>query len=485
MPEKQLPRRPSLVHLKYQARDLLDAHKAGDAEAVARITPFLPSSPSLFHLSDAQFVVAREYGFESWSRLRAYVETVASHTCSPHKETVEPEAAADVFLRLACLVYGNDHPSRREQAKQMLAEQPGIRGANLHVAAATGDLETAQALLAANPKLARERGGPNHWEPLLYLAYSRVGFESANWLDTARLLLRHGADPNAAYLWEGSYLFTALTGVFGEGEAGPVNLPEHPECLPLAELLLRAGANPNDSQVLYNRQFVPGARYLELLLEFGLGKPAKDAWSRRLSGRHLQSPSQMVADQLFLAASHGHRDRMELLLDHGADPNLLNRQGRTPYELALLGGHPGIAELLLAHGAQRKDLAPLDAFAAACSRGDRTAALDLLRADASLVGQLGSRQAEMLAAAASGNHLEAMRVMADTGFDLNAMRHSTPLHEAAWNGHLEMVKLLIGRGADATIRDRSHSGLPADWAAHNHRHEVAAYLESLQSSHQP
>ena len=75
--------------------------------------------------------------------------------------------------------------------------------------------------------------------------------------------------------------------------------------------------------------------------------------------------------------------------------------------------------------------------------------------------------------------------MADLGFDLNAMRHSTPLHEAAWNGHLEMVKLLLERGADPSLPDRSHNALPADWAAHNHRHEVAAYLKSLQPPHQP
>jgi ankyrin repeat protein len=263
-----------------------------------------------------------------------------------------------------------------------------------------------------------------------------------------------------------------------------VNLPEHPECLALAEVLLRAGANPNDAQVLYNRQFVRGARHLQLLLKYGLGKPAKDAWSRRLSGRHLQTPAQMVADQLFLAAAQGYEDRMVLLLDHGVDPNPLNRQGRTPYELALLGGHAGIAARLLSYGARRIDLSPLDAFAAACAGADRAAAIALLHADASLISQLGPRQAEMLAAAASGNHLAAMRLMADLGFDLNAMRHSTPLHEAAWNGHLEMVKLLVDRGANPAIRDRSHDALAGDWAAYNHRPEVAAYLQSLHPPHQ-
>jgi ankyrin repeat protein len=311
-----------------------------------------------------------------------------------------------------------------------------------------------------------------------------VGIESADWLESASTLLRHGGDPNAAYLWEGNYLFTVLTGVFGEGESGPVNLPEHPQCYPLAELLLRSGANPNDSQVLYNRQFVPGAGHLKLLLEVGLGKPAKSAGNQRLSGRHLQTPGQMIADQLFWAASQGHADRVELLLDHGVDPNQANRQGRTAYELALLGGHETIAERLLVRGARRKDLAPLDAFASACSRADRASATKLLQADASLVKQLGPREAELLASAASANRLAAIQLMADLGFDVNALRHSTPLHEAAWNGHSEMVKLLLNLGANPSLRDRSHQASPADWAAYNHHPEVAAFLKNREASHQ-
>lgn len=484
MPTKELPRRPSLVHLKHQARDLVRSRKNEDPEAIARIAEYHPETGPQFRLSDAQFVIAREYGFESWNRLRRYVETVTLYACSPHKEPAQSESAADTFLRLACLAYGNDNPGRREKAVRMLSSQPEIRGVNLHVAAATGDLAAVRTFLDSDPKLSRQRGGPNHWEPLLYLAYSRVGIEAANWVECAALLLRHGGDPNAAYLWEGSYLFTVLTGVFGEGEGGPVNLPEHPQCYPLADQLLRSGANPNDSQVLYNRQFVPGTGHLKVLLEFGLGKPARNAWNQRLSGRHLQSPQQMIADQLFWAASQGHADRVELLLTHGVDPNLANRQGRTSYELALLGGHGTIAALLLTHGARKIDLAPVDAFASACARADRTSAAKLLQADGSLVAQLGPREAELLASAASANRHAAIQLMIDLGFDVNAMRHSTPLHEAAWNGHLEMVKLLLKLGANPALRDRSHQATPADWAAHNHRPEVAAFLKNLELPHQ-
>ena len=79
-----LPDRPSLEHLKYQARDLLPALKDGDASAARRIKQHLPKATNLtkagiltatFRLNDAQLVIAREYGFESWPKLRQHVES--------------------------------------------------------------------------------------------------------------------------------------------------------------------------------------------------------------------------------------------------------------------------------------------------------------------------------------------------------------------------------------------------------------------------
>jgi hypothetical protein len=54
---QSLPDRPNLQHLKNQARDLL---RAGSAASLA----------------DAQFQVARMYGFASWPKLKAYVESL-------------------------------------------------------------------------------------------------------------------------------------------------------------------------------------------------------------------------------------------------------------------------------------------------------------------------------------------------------------------------------------------------------------------------
>jgi Lon protease-like protein len=81
---RDLPIRPSLDHLKKQAKDLLDAHQRGDEEALARIRDAVPAFARMsdeelarapFALHDAQSAIAREYGHKSWNELR---EEVAS-----------------------------------------------------------------------------------------------------------------------------------------------------------------------------------------------------------------------------------------------------------------------------------------------------------------------------------------------------------------------------------------------------------------------
>jgi hypothetical protein len=69
MPEL-LPVQTNLEQLRRQAKDLLRAAKAGDAEALARIA----AVADRLTLASAQLVLAREYGFASWPRLKREVE---------------------------------------------------------------------------------------------------------------------------------------------------------------------------------------------------------------------------------------------------------------------------------------------------------------------------------------------------------------------------------------------------------------------------
>jgi uridine phosphorylase len=67
-PTRSLPERADLDQLKRQAKDLLRAAQAGEPGAVER----LGRRPAP-RLADAQFVLAREYGFASWPRLKASI----------------------------------------------------------------------------------------------------------------------------------------------------------------------------------------------------------------------------------------------------------------------------------------------------------------------------------------------------------------------------------------------------------------------------
>ena len=138
-------------------------------------------------------------------------------------------------------------------------------------------------LLARDPGLARARGGPFGWRPLCYLAYSRLdGVPSRTCWPSRGSCWRPAPIPDEGLPVERPpYTFTALTGVLGGGEQGPVRQPRHPHWRALARLLLDAGADPNDGQALYNNMFSPANDHLELLFEYGLGRPHAGAWQAR------------------------------------------------------------------------------------------------------------------------------------------------------------------------------------------------------------
>ena len=79
---KTLPASPDLSHLKNQAKQLLRAARNGDGEALRRFAEALPWAGAVDRaapaLHDAQSVIARDYGFGSWSGLKHYVEWTRS-----------------------------------------------------------------------------------------------------------------------------------------------------------------------------------------------------------------------------------------------------------------------------------------------------------------------------------------------------------------------------------------------------------------------
>jgi hypothetical protein len=467
MPTIRLPQDPSLDHLRRLARRLQRSVRAGDPPATTLATRYgFPPGPA-FALSAAQLVVARECGFPSWPALRRQLDLLGGRRVDP--DAVAPATdPADEFCRLACLVYSDDDgPHRWAAATALLTADLPDR--SVYAAAALGDPAALTRHLDADPAAAARPGGPNGWEPLLYLVYSRVPQIAP--VPAARLLLDAGADPDAGYAWHGlTPPFTALTGVFGEGEQGPGRQPRHPDSIALARLLLAAGADPNDGQTLYNRMFRPDDDHLRVLFEHGLGRASSGVWRERLGGA-LETPAEMLARVLTWAAAHGFADRVRLLLEHGVDPDRTSPEGRA-LPLALAAGHREIAALLLAAGAAPVTLSPVDELVAAVLAGDADA-VD----PAVLPAALAARPGLVAEAVEAGAGPElAVRL----GFDVSAPAGGqTALHTATWNGDLAAVRRLVELGADVEARDRRFGGRPLDWARHAQHADVATYLETV------
>jgi len=494
-----LPSEPSLRQLRHQARDLQRAVRAADPKALAEVADRHPSgrpddtAAASFTLTAAQLVVARRYDFPSWVRLRRYVEVVERYSRFPARLADAGSATpADEFLRLACLRYEDDQPERWAQANRILTTHPEITQVSVYAAAAAADVPKLETFLAADPGAARRLGGPFRWEPLFYLAYTRHDprIEQAAVLAAASMLLKAGADPNGGYLWHGLPTpFTVLTGVFGEGELGPVQQPRHPHSLALARLLLEAGADPNDAQTLYNRMFEPGNDHLELLYEFGLGTGDGGPWKTRM-GDALDPPEQLVSGDLRWAITHGLAERVALHVAHGVDIVSPFGDGITPAARAVTTGHPEIARYLVAHGAAEPDLRPRQRFVAAALVADHATIAALRAAHPGLVESVRQRRPALTVWAAAQGRPGSVELLVGLGFDVNVKGRSdapasdpwqTALHVAAADGRLDLARSLLSLGADPDIRDQRFDSTPLGWARHFGQDELIELLEPLTS----
>jgi hypothetical protein len=377
-----LPNNPSLDRIRADARRLQRAVSA-DRDG--------------FALHDAQLTVARGYGFTGWPALVHYLKTAADLSVDPSRIDEDSLEPADRFCTLSSLRYGDtDAPPRRQAAAELLAADPGLTERHVWAAASAADPVTLAQHLATRSDLATTNGGPFGWVPLMYLCYGRAPLNRSQdeVLTAATLLLDAGADPNAGYLWCGmSTPFTALTGVFGEGEQGPRRQPRHAFAPALAALLLKHGAHPVDQQTLYNRMFRADDSHLELLFAHGLAEAGPSPWELRL-GEAMETREQMWRRQLDWAAEHGFADRLDLLARHGID--------------------------------------------------------------------------------VSGVEV----VVPSVPDDVNGRdeQGATPLHHAAWDGDVGLIRRLLDLGADPTITDLQFGSTPLGWAEHAYQTEAAELL---------
>jgi len=136
---------PDLEQLKRQAKKLLNAFKAGDSAAVDEVNAHYDSAQAAtFALHDAQLVIARSYGFDSWPKLKAYVDGVSIRRLveavrAGHVERVRAMLQARTELADMTVSYGDEHRAihyavmhRRPEIARLLMQKGANARAGIH-----------------------------------------------------------------------------------------------------------------------------------------------------------------------------------------------------------------------------------------------------------------------------------------------------------------------------------------------------------------
>jgi ankyrin repeat protein len=491
MPDKDLPARPNLQQYKKQAKDLVKdfADNPTDAPSLARIRRHHPRFQKLtdsemqharVSLTDAQLVIAREHGFESWPKFATHIETfnlIRSLATLP-----DPVSA---FMEWASVPVHSWHVSGTlEHAEMIRSRYPQVATANIYAAAILADESTVRHFLSRDPKLATAKGGPHDWDALTYLCFSRYlrldKSRSDAFVRTARALLDAGANANTGWFetthdphptWE-----SAIYGAAG--------LAQHAE---LTRLLLDYGADPNDDETPYHTPESYDHAAMSVLVESG--KLTADSLTMMLVRKadwhddkgmqflleHGADPNRMTrwhhTALHWSVKRHNGNVMIEMLLEHGGDPALPNRRdGRSAIQMAARRGRGDILRSL-----ERRNI-PLnlhgvDKLIAACAKDDREAIHAIAEREPSLVRQLLDEGGTLLAEFAGTGNTGGVRQLLDLGvspaalyaegdpyFDLT--KNSTALQVAAWRAWPSTVKLLLERGSPVNALDaRGRSAL--------------------------
>src|SRR4051812_23708876 len=130
-----LPARPNLSYLRKLSKQRLRAMR--DSAPASR-------------LADAQLAVAREHGFASWRKLKAFVQTARAARASAQNVAEQFDAAlVDQFLDLS--VPRPDESHRHgglEPALELLSREPRLARSNVYTAAVVGEHNRLAELLA-------------------------------------------------------------------------------------------------------------------------------------------------------------------------------------------------------------------------------------------------------------------------------------------------------------------------------------------------
>jgi ankyrin repeat protein len=387
LPTRTLSDRPNLDQLKRQAKELLDAFRAGDPVAATEVhAHYRDADAAIFALHDAQLVLARAYGFESWPKLKAAIEGVTT------KWLHEAVKKGDVGAVRALL-------ARRPEIVDLLREgSSGFEIRALHIAVMARDVEMTRLLLEAG---ADTRGGiwPNRDATSPRTIAEERGYDEIVALMTAHEEKRGARSVNAHDDGVRRLRDAMMTG----GEATVIAVFESEPGL--------AGMCPPDGVTMLHRAAQYGLlRVATWLLDHGadVNKPSQpDFWQWK--GR---TPLEFAVWEYAADSDRSAREAMAaLLIERGAE--------LTPLAAAALGRWDYLASC------------PLDSLQGkpvlqAAVRGDRP---DVLR--------------RLLERGLDPNERMQLGQLEDQTFSSGG-----PLLEAVNTGRIDMARVLLAHGAD-------------------------------------
>ena len=386
-PTRAMRENPDIDQLKRQARELLEAYRAQSPDAVIEVAAHhRTATPETFALHDAQFVLARSYGFESWPKLKAAVDGV---TTTRLHEAVQKGDLGAVRALLA----------RRPEIVDLLREGPsGFEIRAIHIAVMARDVEMTRLLLEAGADT-RDGIWPNRDATSPRTIAEERGYDEIVALMTAQEEKRGARSVNA----HGDGVRRLRDAMMTGGEEAVIAVFESEPAL--------AGMCPPDGVTMLHRAAQYGLlRVAKWLLDHGadVNKQSQpDFW--RWKGR---TPLEFAVWECAADSGRSASEAMAaLLIERGAE--------LTPLAAAALGRWDYLASCPL-------DSLQGKAVLQAAVRGDRP---DVLR--------------RLLEMGLDPNERMQLGQLEDQTFSSGG-----PLLEAVNTGRIDMARLLLAHGAD-------------------------------------
>jgi hypothetical protein len=426
MPARELPAHPNLEQYKKQAKDLLKALKAGALEALARMRKHRRRSARLT-LADAQFVIAREHGFDSWPR---FAHEIKTHTAGDSLAAVW-KAAEDAVV--------------------------------------AGDVTTLERLLREHPQMFRTGRSQSSWLGGLAPDYSAGDARSIimqnhcfeNWGQFASYAtaLEDGRSPVARFEQAVDAIVT------GEARTLEKLLRDDPD-------LVRArSTRKHHSTVLHYlgangvegfRQRTPknAVQIAEMLLDAGA---EVDAMADVYGGGC--TTLGLIATSIHPKVAGVLHELIDVLLEHGARLDAPGSGHATALVNGCLANGRDDAAVYLARRGALLDLE------GAAGVGRLDLVKSFFNSDGSLKNTVTTAQMkDGFTWACEYGRTDVVEYLLDRGIDVGELlprpHGQTGLHWAAHGGHVDTVKALLRRRAPVDIKDKRFGGTPLDWALH-------------------